>query len=251
MLGSGFVDATILKDQMYSKLPEIFEWRLRMPVLQPKYSRKPLDNLLNSYIPNVLMKQCRTRFMCTSVNIVDGRTHFFKSWEQKDGEIFLTDAILRSAAAPLYFGEIVDKSTKAVWIDGGCGNMGSPAMEAFIEIMRQKWLGTEHVHMLSIGCGQHDQRVPFDKAKTFKNIRQVEYYAQIIDGGLARVQMANTQSEWLKDLSAYGFMNFSYQRLEDPSMPKKMDKMDGIKYRDDYVKIGENLAKQVDYTYLR
>jgi len=26
--------------------------------------------------------------------------------------------------------------------------------------------------------------------------------------------------------------------------------MDGVKYRDEYVKIGEELAKQVDYTYL-
>jgi hypothetical protein len=251
MLSSGAVSASTLKGEMYKELREIFKWRLRLPVLQPKYSRKPIDNLLNAYIPGVRMKQCRTRFLCTGVNIVDGRTHFFKSWEQKDGEIPLVEAIMRSAAAPLYFGSMIDKQTQSVWLDGGTGDMWSPAMEAFIEVMRQEWLGTEHVHMLSIGCGQHSPQVPFDTAKKYKNIRQVNFYAQVTEGGLARVQMGKTQTEWLKNLAKHQSLNFTFQRLEDLTMAKELDKMDAIKYRDDYIRIGEKLAQQVDYQYLR
>jgi uncharacterized protein len=250
LIGCGMVSAGTLKNAMYDELPNIFRKRLRIPLIQPKYSRKPIEDLFSRYAPDIKMKDCYTRFMCSGVDIVDGRTHFLKSWEEKDGELPLVKAALISAAAPLYFGSIVDEINERVWLDGGTGNMGSPSMEAFIEIMRQNWLCEEPVHLISLGCGQASQSVPFSKAKNYGNIRQIEYYAKIADGGLARVQMAKTESEWLTNLATYKDLNFSYQRIEDFTIPKKMDIMDGVKYRDDYVRIGEDLAKEVDYTYL-
>jgi uncharacterized protein len=251
LLSSGMVSAGTLKKVMQNELPNIFKPRLRIPVLQPKYSREPIKRLFDDYVHELKMKDCETKFMCSGVDIVDGRTHFFKSWEEVDGELLLREAALRSAAAPLYFGSIVDEKNKHVWVDGGTGNMWSPGMEAFIEIMRQNWLGTdEHVHLISIGCGQASQSVPFDKAKNYHNIRQVAYYAQIVEGGLARVQMAKTESEWLTCLTTYENLNFSYQRVEELNLPKKMDKMDGIKYLKNYVDVGLKLAETVDYKHL-
>lgn len=249
VLSSGVIPVKEFKDTFYKDLPKIFAKRVRAPIFQPKYSREPVQALLDAYIKDVKMKQCKTKFIGTSVNLCDGRTHFFKSWEDKDGEIELTQAILRSAAAPLCFGTMIDKETKNVWMDGGCGDMNAPIMQAFIEVMRQGWLMEEHVHILSLGCGQSKQGVPFDTAKCYKNIRQVAFFANPVEGGLSRAQLSMTQDQWMTALSKYSLC-LSFQRIEMYDMPKEIDHMDSPKYRDQYVKIGEELAKQVDYMYL-
>ena len=249
ILSTGILPVKTFKDIFYKDLPKIFAKRVRAPIFQPKYSREPVQNLLDAYIKGVQMKQCKTKFISTSVSLVDGRTHFFKSWEEKDGELNLTQTILRSAAAPLYFGTMVDKETKNVWMDGGCGDMNAPIMQAFIEVMRQGWLLEEHVHILSLGCGQANQGMPFKEAMSFNNIRQLLFFMNPVEGGLSRAQLSMTQEQWLTALSKYR-IDLTFQRVEMYDMPKEIDKMDGVKYRDEYVKIGEELAKQVDYTYL-
>ena len=249
ILSTGILPVKVFKDIFYRDLPKIFAKRLRVPIFQPKYSREPVQNLLDAYLKGIQMKQCKTKFISTSVSLVSGRTHFFKSWEEKDGELNLTQTILRSAAAPLCFGTMIDKETKNVWMDGGCGDMNAPIMQAFIEVMRQGWLMEEHVHILSLGCGQSKQGVPFDTAKCYKNIRQMAFFANPVEGGLSRAQLSMTQEQWLTALSKYKF-DLTFQRIEMYDMPKEIDHMDSAKYRDQYVKIGQELAKQVDYTYL-
>jgi len=250
LLSSGRISAGTLRDTMYSSMFDIFKKRFRIPLLQPIYSRKPIQDLLDTYILGMRMKQCATKFMATSVDIAqDGRTHFFKSWENKDGELNLTDVVLRSGAAPLYFGTMVDEETKRVWMDGGCGSMNAPIMQAFVESMRQDWLFKEHVHVLSLGCGQAKQGVGFSKAKNFKNIRQVLTYMNPIEGGIARTEIAKLQEEWMSTFCE-NRLEVSFQRIEMYDMPKKIDKIDGAKYRDEYMHIGDSLAKTIDYTYL-
>jgi len=107
VLCSGKMDMNKLQRLMLESLPVVFEKRIRIPFIQPKYTRKPLVKILEDHIgKETQMKDCKTKFMCTSVNMVDGRTHFFKSWEEKDGQLNLIDAISRSYAAPLFFGKI-------------------------------------------------------------------------------------------------------------------------------------------------
>ncbi len=249
ILSTGLLTAGTFRDIMYKAVLDIFKKRIRVPVLQPIYSRKPIETLLDTFVIGMKMRQCRTKFMDTSVNLADGRTHFFKSWEEKDGELDLSQAVLRSGAAPLYFGTLVDEETKSVWMDGGCGAMNAPIMQAFIEAIRQGWLIEEPVHILSIGCGQAAQGSSFDKAKNFKNIRQVAAFMDPIEGGLSRTEMAKIQEEWMKAFCTYNFA-LSFQRVEMYDLPKKMDTIDGVKYRDYYMSIGETLAKKVDYTHL-
>jgi patatin-like phospholipase/acyl hydrolase len=249
ILSTGLLSASTFRDVMYKSMFNIFKKRLRIPIFQPIYSRKPIQDLLDTYVIGMKMRQCITKFMGTSVNLVDGRTHFFKSWEEKDGELELSQVVLRSGAAPLYFGTLIDEETKSVWMDGGCGVMNAPIMQAFIETMRQGWLLEEHVHILSIGCGQAAQGHPFNKAKNFKNIKQVAAFMDPIQGGLSRTEIAKIQEEWMKSICKYK-LDLSFQRLEMYDMPKKMDTIDGVKYRDYYMSIGETLAKDVDYTYL-
>ena len=246
-LASGKIDAVKYQKELVKNTPDIFKKRLRIPILQPKYSRKPLVKCLKEFVgADLFMKSCTTKFMSTSVNMVDGRTHYFKSWEEKDGELNLIIGLNRSYAAPLYFGSIVDKEDKAVWLDGGTGMTSSPQVEAYIEILRQSWLNNEPVHMLSLGCGQSSGKMSFKEAAKVKNAKQVSYFMNPVNGGLARKQSISAVSAWLKEISDSS-EDFSYQRIEIYNMSKDLDVMDGVKYVHCYERMGEDIAKHVDY----
>lgn len=248
VVSSGKLPTADFHKQMLEDLPKIFHRRLRFPIFQPKYDRKNVEKSITSKIGDIPMKDCVTKFMCTSINYVDGRPHFFKSWEDKDGQLKLSQALLRSSAAPLYFGKIVDDAEKAVWIDGGCGGLNDPAMQGYIEALRQDWLPNEKVHLLSIGCGQTFKGIPFDKCKKFKNIREVAFYLDIEDGGLARAQMSMVQDSWLNSFSAEN-SNFTAQRVQMYNFPNKMSKLDNVKNLSNFIAFGEKMAEEVDYTY--
>lgn len=249
-LSSGVLSCEDLFNNMLSDFKKIFRKRLRLPVFQPKYKIADVRVSLDSYLKGLKMKDCKTKFFCTSINYVDGRPHFFKSWEDKDGNLSLTSAIVRSVSAPLYFGKCVDSVDHSVWIDGGCGDMNDPSMQAYIEAYRQDWLKNEEVHILSLGCGQSFKGIPFKKSKRFNNLQEVSFFLNIINGGLARAQTADTHEFWLKTLSEDNQCNLTYQRIQNYNLPKKIDKLDGVKYLSEYIKIGEKLSEEVDYSKL-
>lgn len=227
-------------------IPKIFKPVFHIPLIGCKYSRESFNKLVSTYIGReFLMGQCATKFECTSVNMVDGRTHFFKSWEPKDGRLTLLDAMTRSYAAPYYFGPVKDPAGNAVWLDGGTGNMSSPTTEAFVEACRLGWMRNDNVHMLSIGCGQSPFGIPYKKACEYQTLRQIYYFMSPMDGGLARRQCDRTNEEILNSMSRT-FDNFTFQRVEDYNLDPKLDVTDGVKYIDEYVKIGERLGDQVD-----
>lgn len=248
VVSSGKLPAKDFHKQMLEDLPKIFHKRLRWPIFQPKYARKNVEKSITSKIGDILMSDCLTKFMCTSINYVDGKPHFFKSWEEKDGQMKLSQALLRSSAAPLYFGKIIDKANSSVWIDGGCGGLNDPAMQGYIEALRQDWLPNEKVHLLSIGCGQTFKGIPFKKCKKFTNIGEVAFYLDINDGGLARAQMSMVQDSWLNSFSEEN-SNFTAQRLQIYDFPKKLNKLDNVKSLSEFVKFGEKMAEDVNYTY--
>lgn len=248
-LASNVVSASSLVTVLRREFPSIFKKRLRIPFIQPKYSNEYKGKLLRTYFNDMIMNCCQTKFVSTGVNIVDGRTHFFKSWEEDDGKIPVKEVVLRTTAAPLYFGSVIDHKDKAVWIDGGCADYNSTAIYGLIEAIRQGWLENEHVHILSLGCGQSSHKVPFKKAKRFRNARQVLYFTDPTKGGLARARVSQSQNFELTTY-AESCKNFSYQRIERTNLPKSMDKMDKLKFLDSYIKIGEELSNYVDYSFL-
>jgi len=239
-----------LMPKFKESLKVIFSKRFRIPIIQPKYSRDVAAKELGKYLGGTKLSDAKTKMMFTSVNMVDGRTHYFKSWEEDDGSLDTVGAINRTYAAPLFFGALVDEKNKAVWLDGGTSNNNCPLVETYIETLRQQWVDNTEVHILSIGCGESSYSVPFNEAKKYKNIRQVSYFMDPVDGGLARLVSADTQVEWLKKLDQVTPC-FSFQRIQKKDMDPKINGMDKIKYLDEYEKIGDEIAKQIDYDYLK
>jgi hypothetical protein len=251
VLSTGALRMETFYPLLLSAIPKVFTPQTHIPFIGNKYSRTPLDELIRYHVGGEFrMKNCETRFVCTSVNMVDGRTHFFKSWEEKDGELTVLEALSRSYAAPYYFGSIKDKAGNAVWLDGGTGNMSSPTVEAYVEACRLDWLKNEQVHMLSLGCGESPFSMSYKEASSYNALRQLYYFMSPMDGGLARRQCDRTNEEILSGIAGQ-YQDFTFQRLEKYDLDPKMDIMDGVKYMSQYIEIGEQLSKQVDYTYLK
>lgn len=206
-----------------------------------KYDRNNVKQLFDVNFPNVYMKKLQTKFICTSVNAVDAKTHFFKSWEEEDGKLLLYKAIERSFAAPYYFGPIVDDENQAVWLDGGTGIDNSPTLEALVECIRQLWFQNEKVFVLSVGTGSPDLSQSFSDAKKLVSlIRQLWYFMDPDDGGLARKQATQTKCYTLSCLSD-NLDNFKFYRV-DKIVDKKLNTMDGIQHIKEYMDIGNELA---------
>lgn len=245
---TGKLNAADTLDLMYDTIPRLFSRRM-WPLL-PKYSRKPYEAVWRKEVGDAfLMRECRTPYMCTAVNLCDGQTHYFKSWEPKDGGLRLVDATLRSFAAPLYFGGLVDKANKAVWLDGGTGGDNCPLLEATYEAVG--WLSAGHdVHILSLGCGHSDQSVPFARASMWlgRNTREVGAYADISDGGMARQQSTRARVDVVRRVADI-LPALTLDRV-DTTLPGDMDIMDGVRYADAYVRIGAEIARAVDYSRL-
>lgn len=254
-LGSGRLTAARFYQIMKNTLPKAFKKKhflRRLFKYKAKYDRRPLvKEFVENLGANTRMKECITMFMDTSVNMCDGKTHYFKSWEQKDGEINLVEAINRSYAAPFYFGPIVDNINKAVWLDGGTGNANCPIGETLVECVRQGWLQNPdiQVHILSIGCGSSDFSVPFEKAKKGSLVKDVGFYMDPTDGGLARNQSVPSAIAKAEAIAKV-MPNVTLQRI-DPVIGKKYDKMDGIQYFDYYEQKAKEIEDQIDLNILR
>lgn len=188
------------------------------------------------------MKDCKCKLQITSVNFLNQENHFFKSWEEKDGNEKLLDVVLRSFAAPLYFGVLIDYVKKMIWFDGGMGNANLPIDRAFTEARDiLKW-ANDIIQVDAFGCGYTNSSLSFEEGIKHKTFRQLLNYFDFNDGGLARAQ---ARSEQVKKMEIIAKNNnnfgFSYYDIE---IPKNMDKLDGIKFLEQYKEYGIKMSEK-------
>lgn len=231
MIASDRMSMEEFLDLFYDVVPRLFKPR---PLLfnKSKYSRKPLTVALERHLGAMKMGECKTKFMCTSVDLCDGRTHFFKSWEPKDGNIVMRDAITRTYAAPMYFGPVIDYDDERVWMDGGTGIENCPILEALVEIVDQGWLADGKVEIVSIGTGVSNHAIPFKKAKRYGWLRQIGAFIDPKDGGLGRQEAVQNAVHKAKQIAG-DLVNLTVTRW-DVSIKKETDRLDGRKYMSYY-----------------
>lgn len=236
---------TIIQDT----LPKVFAKRFRLPGT-PKYSSKPVRDAFKVSLGDILMRDTKTKYMSTAVNMCSGRSSYFKSWQdtwnttrRPDGMLPLIDVVERSFAAPLYFGSIVDHERNAVWMDGGAGLDNCPVKQAFIETKLQGWLQNEEVHILSIGTGEADHSIPFVDAEKAGNLQQIMFYSDPADGGLARNQSTADSVMFLYALEGI-VPRFNFERVSF-SLTKEQDGMDKLKYLPLYRENGRMMGDKI------
>ena len=126
--------------------------------VRSKYSRRSLEQVVRSCVSDLTLGKISTPLMIMGSNISTGSVHVFKSryLEElgipyvRDADVFLSDAILASCAAPTYFDPVsVDDSLLA---DGGLW-ANNPSIIALTEAVSKFRRSVEQVHILSIGTG--------------------------------------------------------------------------------------------------
>jgi len=208
----------------------------------PKYKRSNFDKawgkFFNLYIK---MKDVKNKLIITSVDRCTSKPHFFKSWEDKDGELTLTSVIKRSFAAPYYFGQINDPEEQKVWVDGGCGIDSLPLEYAYFEADLQGWLSYP-IEFICIGTGFSRRGTPYKEASKENTIRQVLDFFNLPNGGMAREMSSWEQIDRIARLAKkHKTIKFLYYDIQ---IPEDADGMDKLKYLDKYIIWGREMSKK-------
>ncbi len=142
--------------------PRIFKKRpipaVILQLLHSKYDRKPLQDVVERYLPDVTLGQVQTPLMIPSADIGTGSVHVFKSGYlrelgesyNRDGRVLLRDAIMASCAAPTFFNP--KEVGTYLLADGGIW-ANNPSILALIEALSKFNKRIEEVRILSIGTG--------------------------------------------------------------------------------------------------
>ena len=142
--------------------PRIFRKRWFIPGIamlwRSKYSRRTLDDVLQQYVPRLTLGEVATPLLITSADLVTGGVHVFKSAYlaqlgepyERDGEVFLRDAILASCAAPTFFDP---KQVQSHLLVDGSLWANNPSIIALTEALSKFNRTIEDVRVLSIGTG--------------------------------------------------------------------------------------------------
>ena len=143
--------------------PRIFRKRRSIGGLamlwRSRYSRKPLDDVLRRYVPDLTLGELSTPLLIPSTDLATGGVHVFKSRYlaelgepySRDGEALLLDAILASCAAPTFFDP--KEVGPHLLADGGLW-ANNPSIIALTEAVSKFNRSIEQVRILSIGTGQ-------------------------------------------------------------------------------------------------
>ena len=142
--------------------PAIFP-KARFPSLisilfRSRYSRHPLERVLQKYIPHIVLRDVSTPLLITSADLATGGVHVFKSRYledlgepyERDGKVLLKDAILASCAAPTYFDP--KRVGSHLLVDGGLW-ANNPSIIALTEAMSKFKKEVDQIKVLSIGTG--------------------------------------------------------------------------------------------------
>jgi hypothetical protein len=183
--------------------------------------------------------EAKTKLIITSYERMEGRTKFFKSWEDKDSRGKITDYICRSFAAPMYFGQLVDDIDKKVWFDGGMSYYNLPGIPAIIETLLQDWFN-EEIHFDIIGCGKYTKPQNFKEVSNDKLIGQLLGFFAPVEGGIAREESLTDQIGIFQKLGSK-FKNI-HLKYYDIGITEKMEGMDKLDCLNDYIDYGKQMS---------
>lgn len=222
--------------------------------LKPKYDRKKFQEILLREIGQKSVCDTKTKYMAATFNLCSQKTHFIKSWDESDRKWSIVDVISWSAlSAVYYFGKInvpnydwtyespEGENTEmegAVFQDGGQGGNNSTLTFNLMECLANDY---RNVFILSIGTGDHDDRISYSSASKKGLFGQaVNFITQ------ARNESIPNQVAWAKYVDKSRGNDFTVCRL-NASLKKNENKLDAYKYASKYEEIGRRLADNVPF----
>lgn len=261
VLATGATEARTILDMYINDGPRLFSPRVPVaPILGQlfvgsKYDREPFVEQVEKFTNSAKMRDVKTMFMATTMNLCSGRTHYVYSTDPAEMEYSVCRVISWSAlSAAAYFGKInepdflwddflpdgtvIENVKGAVFQDGGQGVNNCTLGAATIEAIAQKWFDQD-VIILSLGCGDFHQSVPYSVAsKTGLAGQVLDYLSE------ARNEAALVQYVGARYLGIHRSNNFNFVRI-NCRLSKEADMLDGLKWIDTYKDLGEQLKKAV------
>ena len=247
----GAINASIIAsgkismDQLSKIYPDIIKnvFKKRGLLKIPKYDRNNFSKEWINLIGLMKFKDVKTRLMVTTVDLVTDRNIFYKSWHENDGNEQLLDLVLRSFAAPLYFGQIIDNKNKMVYSDGGVGNANFPLNEAKLQAEAFGWYTNgEEVEIHAIGALIDDAKPSFEEVSKGRWFTQVMEYINVKNGGLSRAQSRLDQLRMMEYIcSKIPTIKFRYW---DILADGEKLKLDGVEYMTYYRALGTLMAQE-------
>ncbi|MEM4261084.1 MAG: patatin-like phospholipase family protein [Candidatus Woesearchaeota archaeon] len=231
IIASGKISAVNLCQIYPDMIKSIFKKRLIPPI----YDRRNFIDIWRRRIGVVKMKDLITPMIITAIDFAGKKTHFFKSWEDKEEDVM--NVVLRSFAAPFYFGFLSDcANTGRVYGDGGMGDDNLPITEAILEAVNLDWFNEEEVKFIVIGTGYVDITEKCDVVAKEGFIRQTLDFVKPSDGGFARMVSRTEQLGQLEFIcKKFKNVHFDYYDIQ---IPKSMDKMDAVNLIPQYKEYG-------------
>jgi len=252
-LGSsvGAINAAIIAsgrvsmEKLASLYPEMVKsiFTKRRPLKTPKYDRGNFTKEWNKIVGGIKFKDAKTRLIITTVDLVTDQNIFYKSWHESKGELQMSDLVLRSFAAPLYSGQIVDGGAKMVYSDGGVGNANIPINEAKLQAEAFGWYRDgEEVEIHAIGTLYSSETPSFEDVARGRWLKQVVDFMNPKEGGLARAQSR------LDQIRMMGYIcekipSIKFKYWDSPADPKRMV-LDGVEHMDYYKAVGSIMAQK-------
>ena len=218
---------------------------------RPKYERSKFQTMIQTAIGDCSICDTKTNFMATTFNLCSQRTHFIKSWEEKDRKWKLIDVISWSSLSAVYYFDKINVPTYewvyespegtqenmmgAVFQDGGQGQNNSTLTFDLFECLANDY---RNVFILSIGTGQYDDRIKYSVASKSGLFNQaINFLFQ------ARNESIPNQVAWAKYVDKKR-TDFDICRL-DATISKAEDRLDAYKFAEKYESIGNALAKKI------
>jgi uncharacterized protein len=125
-------------------------------VIKSRYGLEELEEIIGLTLGNKTLSQTKIRLVIPATDIVNGNVHIFKSnyLEEfiRDTDIKISDAILASCAAPVFFDPKMVGEAGYVLADGGLW-ANNPSMVALTEAIGKLGFDKKEVKILSIGTG--------------------------------------------------------------------------------------------------
>lgn len=261
------VPASDIADFYLKDGPKLFQRRTiwnPLNLIREKYDRKPFIKRIGEVVgKETTMKDLKTNFMAAAFNLNSQRTHFVKSWVQRDRDTKLVDAISWSAlSAAYYFGKInvpnygwdfvnwdgeMVAQKGATFQDGGQGLNNCTLYHVLFEAISRGWVCGEGVYILSLGTGNENLYTSYSETSDDAFITQILKYP-----------MQAKKESTIEQIAALKFLernvpNIIVNRI-DYTIPKKYNEIDKIEYINYFKEQGERLLpklKKVDIDILK
>lgn len=179
------------------------------------------------------------KFVVGSVNECTKQNVFFKTTSEKYKERNIEDIVVRSFAAPNYFGKYVDPVDGSVWSDGGSGEMNCPIIPCYLECLSMAHPDDE-IEITVFGTGIMDYSVSCEEAKKYNR------YSELWEFYLAKGEQLGRIQGYLDQVNAMNWISEHNPRvtfkLYNPIIPEKLAGIDGWQFMDQYKEIGESVV---------